>query len=961
MHERESEDPAERASESEFRSHVEASLGDLPETYSETLRAYLAEGLGPAEIARRFGISANAASVRIHRGLKLLRKALPVGFALGAAATTAPLALGSVRQAVLARAASKLGTTPLLTGSSSLALTGGLLMSTKLKAIAIAAVCLCGSLIWMKSSSGDEGPDLARDHDSSVTLTVPKDSSTPELASVASVPREVESEREGVAVVSSDGEEWRISLRVTDHETSRGLPNARVFERTKGQRTLIGRTDEKGTLEFRSTLDIEERLYIDAPGYAPFRSPRRAEDRERLASEVSRSIDHERQTLSYWDIRLRRGARVAGRVGYSEDGAPAVKAKLFLFEGQLDGPASVADEALAITDDAGRFELDGRVAWMLRQNTDYVLFAYDGSRLGWTQLSVLDGHEDLADVEIQLHPRMHLGVIIQTEAGEPLEGVEVTCVPQMGPWSLQSGSIRAELVSRGPAPREFIELFQKRSDAKGHVSFMVLPTRETSNSTIRVGTEWKPLFQHHVSFDKPGWQIEDELKGMRWDVPNHLIVTATPIRELTLRGRVLDHEGAPMADSTVSITGLERIRTESDGTFEVERLRVESFPLKVTSIPNNSPLETRIIELPTGDEAEVSIRHKEPVGLRVAVLDQFGAPYNDVSLSATQGELGLIGRGWDPVGYFNFPEASIGVWEVFARDRSYQIVASGEFETGDTIHEFVVQRPVTAPSIRLEARIVDGVSGAELAPSRATLTALDERALQAKTPTPKRHAGSVTLDALPLGRWMLEVWVEGYAQAWHVIEAEEEGAELLTSVSMHHRVDVTGHVDFGDVERPEHSYVLCSLSIDALANSVQGTMAQRSMILWIDPEGEFKVGGLEPGPWKFTLAGERVWAETQEIEVRPGVASRASRSWRNGADSSVSKWTPRSKTRSRSSRRAPRAESGARPVWRTCAIRISRSGSPCRPENTSTSCAFARTAQGRSPTTWPSPSGGRHP
>jgi len=105
----EPEDPAEVAAERELRDLVDESVSGLPEKYAPVLRAYLEYGKSPSEIARSLGITANAASVRIHRGLDLLRRALPKGAAIGTAAGAASAqgagsGLASVREAVLAHA-----------------------------------------------------------------------------------------------------------------------------------------------------------------------------------------------------------------------------------------------------------------------------------------------------------------------------------------------------------------------------------------------------------------------------------------------------------------------------------------------------------------------------------------------------------------------------------------------------------------------------------------------------------------------------------------------------------------------------------------------------------------------------------------------------------------------------------------------------------------------------------------
>ena len=78
-------DPAETASQKELAALVDAKVDELPETYSNAVRSYLREDKAPREIAAMLGITTNAASVRLHRGLALLRRALPATAILGRA------------------------------------------------------------------------------------------------------------------------------------------------------------------------------------------------------------------------------------------------------------------------------------------------------------------------------------------------------------------------------------------------------------------------------------------------------------------------------------------------------------------------------------------------------------------------------------------------------------------------------------------------------------------------------------------------------------------------------------------------------------------------------------------------------------------------------------------------------------------------------------------------------------
>lgn len=93
-------DPADDAANAELGSLIDERIDDLPESYASAVRPYLVEGMRPMEIGRALGITANAASVRVHRGLELLRRRLPRTAAPAVAVAMPDLAL--VREKVLA-------------------------------------------------------------------------------------------------------------------------------------------------------------------------------------------------------------------------------------------------------------------------------------------------------------------------------------------------------------------------------------------------------------------------------------------------------------------------------------------------------------------------------------------------------------------------------------------------------------------------------------------------------------------------------------------------------------------------------------------------------------------------------------------------------------------------------------------------------------------------------------------
>lgn len=96
-------EPGESTERAELMDALAAAMREVPETYREVLTRHLAGGERPREIAGALGRAPGTVRVQLHRGLELLRRALPPSFALGAAAVALPArGLAAVRAEVLA-------------------------------------------------------------------------------------------------------------------------------------------------------------------------------------------------------------------------------------------------------------------------------------------------------------------------------------------------------------------------------------------------------------------------------------------------------------------------------------------------------------------------------------------------------------------------------------------------------------------------------------------------------------------------------------------------------------------------------------------------------------------------------------------------------------------------------------------------------------------------------------------
>ncbi len=142
----------------EVQDAVARALADLPPTYKEVLIAHLAEGKLPHEIARDLGRPQGTVRAQLHRGLRIIRRSLPTGFALGFAAMLDRSALAGVRREVLESAArAKSQPTSAIPSSTA---TWHSSVGVGVASVVLAVVVL---VAWVGGKSVQADPELALD------------------------------------------------------------------------------------------------------------------------------------------------------------------------------------------------------------------------------------------------------------------------------------------------------------------------------------------------------------------------------------------------------------------------------------------------------------------------------------------------------------------------------------------------------------------------------------------------------------------------------------------------------------------------------------------------------------------------------------------------------------------------------------------------------------------------------
>ncbi len=153
------------AEEHEVDEAVTRALSELPRTYREVLVPHLSEGKKPHEIARDLGRPQGTVRAQIHRGIRLMRKALPAGFAVGAFGILRSNGLAQVRDTVLHEAARASGQGPAAVLSVHAARAARLV---RRRVAAVGTVAILGGALWLawpangNAGSHDTALDVAR-------------------------------------------------------------------------------------------------------------------------------------------------------------------------------------------------------------------------------------------------------------------------------------------------------------------------------------------------------------------------------------------------------------------------------------------------------------------------------------------------------------------------------------------------------------------------------------------------------------------------------------------------------------------------------------------------------------------------------------------------------------------------------------------------------------------------------
>ncbi len=556
--------PQEQVEDQELRAQVRGALEHLSNTHRTVVEGALLEGLSPADLAPRLGLSSNATAVRLHRGLRQIRKHLPEAATLGIAGwlTQRERGLDAVRESIQAALQRP--------GASAAAKTWWLSPTTW---VATALAASSGLALLHLSRQGEQG--------------APQDGDGTEVAVMDQAPAAGDSPiTPGPNPVTVGAVEHEPVQRVGQHAAGppplhaselpgrgrlqvlneRGVPVGAGVELflfdteprialPEGPLVAVGLTEADGTFELPTPTagkDTTPLVYVRVDGLAGA-VPVDLEKPSTASNPITTVLTLERSVPMEFHVVDELGAPIAG----ADLAVLSLRDELF---------AMGHDDALArgffsprgyrhlfggVTDAEGRCTVHGYLSLYMEESLTGLVTAWVPGRAAPVDHLLFNPEKaEPITIKLPLLSTLELGGTVVDEDGQPLSGVEVS------------------FVFRGN-----VEMDDPVVGTTG------------SDGAWRVPTAQLDQFPLLLQFAKAGY-----VPGTaRHRSPKRITATTKPIvlpRAMGLAGHVVDQNGQPLAaDLTLIAMGtVHRSAAAADGQFEFRGTRGEPAVLQAVSV-----------------------------------------------------------------------------------------------------------------------------------------------------------------------------------------------------------------------------------------------------------------------------------------------------------------------------------------------------------------------------------------
>ena len=720
-------------------------LDELPESDRRVIVLSTWYGMTPAEIAHALDDSPGAIRVRLHRALKRLRQRPSAGLA-GLAFPFLPgtRGLGTIRKLVIAKA--KVAAPTAITTSSLIAV-GVLAMSAK----TIGVIVFCAAVVaglWSLTLEDDGGDRFAREGKGvsqiEAVQEAPRRASTGEPVASGAEPKVSHSEP------PADPNLCHVSGRVVDES---GMPIA-------GARIALSRDDFDSAVEaecltaedgrFRSSLERQSgrrllrRITVTTEQSAPLLTDLRAEA----------TGDHD-----LGDLVLERGTRISGRVLEADSGTPIAGAQLFWGYGSSRlGAARRVHRPLGLTLENGSFVASERLPSTEGRRPIWLL-ALTSDAIAWRRLDLVRGRDALDDIEIHVHPPGILEVEVVDELGATVSDAMVRAVPLFLPFRAD-GKRHSDRLAYSwapilPAAEAFVS---QRTDDKGLARLVSLPL--APKDRLHTRRQSCDLFCVVVkAADGRTGHDADVRLPLSGDRATRIRITVRRAKYWELRGRVTDVSGVPVAGARV-IAQSAAATADASGEYRVVGTRDA----------NEVWVRIEADGYATAQRSKVSVSAASPTTLDVVLEPAFviagrvvgeageGVATATVWIREDKEGANSRGLGTDDSGAFRFGRLTSGNWLLrVTPPKGSEYIGLPEFRLGPDQEDLVLTLE-RAQRTRLLAEIVHHDSGSVADPTGVALyEVLGGDPPLRRNMSVQRRSGSVTVDGLRPGSWLLEV------------------------------------------------------------------------------------------------------------------------------------------------------------------------------------------------------------